>query len=88
VNEADLKRARAEPSAIGDQLLKRQCGCFYCLAMFAASEIEEWIDYDEASGIRLTPLCPHCGIDAVVEEAPSRTVTIELLTAMKSDRFG
>jgi hypothetical protein len=36
-----------------------RCGCFYCLAVFDAPEIGEWI------GGR-TAHCPRCGIDAVL----------------------
>lgn len=36
------------------------CGCFYCEAVFAADEIQQWVDDD------LTALCPRCGIDSVL----------------------
>ena len=32
------------------------CGCFYCLKVFAPSEIEDWTDDDD------TALCPKCGM--------------------------
>jgi len=40
-----------------------QCGCFYCCRIFPVSEIKKWVD----SGNR--PLCPYCGIDAVLPDA-------------------
>jgi hypothetical protein len=36
------------------------CGCFYCLQVFPADEVVEWIDDGR------TPLCPRCGIESVV----------------------
>jgi len=38
-------------------------GCFYCLEMYPHAEIIEWTLDDCA-------LCPHCGIDSVLPEAP------------------
>jgi hypothetical protein len=38
------------------------CGCFYCLATFEPAEIGHWIDEKN------TPLCPRCGIDAVLPD--------------------
>jgi hypothetical protein len=40
------------------------CGCFYCFAVFKPDAIENWVD--ERDGIGQTPLCPMCGIDAVI----------------------
>ncbi len=45
------------------------CGCFYCLAIFDASEVVEWVDACEA-----TALCPRCQIDTVLS---SRTDPID-----------
>ena len=36
------------------------CGCFGCLQIFEAAEVIDWIDDGES------PLCPHCGMDAVM----------------------
>ena len=36
------------------------CGCFHCLRVYEATEVIDWIDDGE------TPLCPHCGVDAVM----------------------
>ncbi len=36
------------------------CGCFHCLQVFEATEVIDWVDDGE------TPLCPLCGVDAVM----------------------
>ncbi|MNY70734.1 hypothetical protein D3C86_2089260 [compost metagenome] len=46
-----------------------KCGCFYCLNVFAPSQIEEWVDDDD------TALCPRCGIDSVIGDASGVPVT-------------
>ena len=58
-----------------------QCGCFYCLEIFASQEIEDWIDDGK------TAICPHCGIDAVIAETSERQLTREFLQAMKQEWF-
>jgi hypothetical protein len=40
------------------------CGCFYCLAIYNPSEIEEWIEDKDDD----TAICPHCHTDAVLPE--------------------
>ena len=40
------------------------CGCFYCLEVFSASEIFEWID--EQNPLGASAFCPKCGIDSVI----------------------
>ena len=37
-----------------------ECGCFYCLSTFDASEVTEWV-HDGS-----TALCPRCHIDSVL----------------------
>jgi NAD-dependent SIR2 family protein deacetylase len=54
------------------------CGCFHCLHVYEATEVIDWIDDGE------TPVCPHCGVDAVM---PGVTDLGELLT-MHHTRFG
>jgi hypothetical protein len=55
-----------------------QCGCFCCLQTFPAAEVVDWIDDGD------TPLCPHCGIAAVL---PGVTDLVELFHLQKR-RFG
>jgi NAD-dependent SIR2 family protein deacetylase len=61
---------------IGESLM--ECGCFCCLQTFAASEVIDWIDDGD------TPLCPHCGIAAVL---PGVTDIVELFR-LRERRFG
>jgi hypothetical protein len=77
-----------------DLLAKSEAaGCFHCGAIFAPSEIVDWIDEPPApqSGSvtagGVTALCPRCGMDAVL---PSVTVTLssELLVQMANHYFG
>ncbi len=67
------------------------CGCFYCLAEFAPTEIVEWIpevDGQQTPSGR-TALCPRCGIDAVLpSDIPRTPVTAALLAAMQAYWFG
>ncbi|HEU0053041.1 MAG TPA: cytoplasmic protein [Longimicrobium sp.] len=57
------------------------CGCFYCIAIFPPSAIEEWTD--DAT----TAICPKCGIDSVIGSASGYPVTREFLREMKSFWF-
>ena len=65
------------------ETLKRskKCGCFYCLNIFSASEIDQWIDEDQ------TALCPHCHIDSVIGDASGYSVTKEFLKTMNEYWF-
>ena len=36
------------------------CGCFHCLQIYETTEVVDWVDDGE------TPLCPRCGVDAVM----------------------
>jgi hypothetical protein len=56
------------------------CGCFYCLAIFAAAEITDWID--EPQG-RTTACCPRCAVDSVLGSASGFPITREFLEAMR-----
>jgi hypothetical protein len=54
-----------------------ECGCC-CLQTFAASEVIDWVDDGD------TPLCPCCGIAAVL---PGVTDLVELFR-LRGRRFG
>lgn len=54
-----------------------RAGCFHCGAIFAPSDIVEWIDGD------LTALCPRCGIDAVLPETTPIALDAAVLEAMR-----
>jgi hypothetical protein len=66
-----------------DAVLRSElCGCFFCLAIFPPSEIEEWCDDDE------TAICPHCDIDSVLPSATNAIwATIEFLREMQRAYF-
>lgn len=59
------------------------CGCFYCMSIYPSSEIEDWIDDQEA----LTADCPRCGIDAVIGSASGFPITSEFLNLMNAHWF-
>lgn len=66
MSEEDLKNLHAQANYHRAQVEASQtCGCFYCKAIFAPSQIQDWIDKDQ------TALCPKCGIDSVLPEQPS-----------------
>jgi hypothetical protein len=54
------------------------CGCFCCLQTFAAEEVIDWIDDGE------TPLCPFCGVDAVL----LGVTDLATLWDLRARRFG
>ena len=66
-------------------------GCFYCEAMFAPSEIVDWVDGPQletgSTTDGVTALCPRCGIDAVLPSAAPISVTAEVLAAMHCHWF-
>ena len=56
-----------------------QCGCFHCLSVFAASEVEEWVEGG-------TALCPRCGIDAALS-AHTSPIDPDFLRQMRARYF-
>jgi hypothetical protein len=65
MGEPDRIRAHRHSSFHREEVLNgKNCGCFYCLAIFEPDEIEDWID--EENGIGQTALCPQCGIGSVI----------------------
>jgi hypothetical protein len=57
------------------------CGCFYCCAIFPATEISTWADQG------LTPLCPECSIDSVLGSASGYPISNDFLSAMQKRWF-
>ena len=55
-----------------------ECGCFCCLQIFNAAEVVDWIDDGD------TPLCPHCGVAAVLEGVTD----LAELWRLREQRFG
>jgi hypothetical protein len=67
-----------------------RCGCFYCLAIFQPSEIEDWVEEPPNVGISASgqsALCPRCGIDSVIGSRSGYPITVEFLTRMKEHWF-
>jgi hypothetical protein len=66
-------------------------GCFYCGAMFSASEIKDWVDGKQLNtgGLEtgVTALCPRCGIDSVLPAAAPINLTQSLLAEMHDHWF-
>lgn len=50
------------------------CGCFYCEAIYPASDVREYVCGNDA-------VCPQCGIDSVIADA-SATLDAAFLNAM------
>ena len=69
----------------------RQAGCFYCGALFAPSEIKDWIDGPQVvtgeTTDGVTALCPRCGIDAVLPSAAPIQLGPDLLAQMRGYWF-
>lgn len=63
-----------------------KCGCFYCLKLFALSEIEEWCPEAE-DGEEVTAICPYCGIDAIIPESSGFPLTLKFLKIMNKRWF-
>jgi hypothetical protein len=53
------------------------CGCFCCLQIFRASDVIDWIDDGD------TPLCPHCGMAALLPDVTD----LETLWKLRERRF-
>jgi hypothetical protein len=66
-------------------LASQQCGCFYCGAIFAPNQIQQWTDTFE--GIGNTALCPHCGIDSVIGSESGYPITPPFLAQMQQHWF-
>jgi hypothetical protein len=62
------------------------CGCFYCLAVFRPSEINEWVD--TVDGVGRTALCPKCGIDSVIGSNSGYPIKPKFLDQMRKHWFG
>lgn len=83
----DLKEAHQKSIRHRAEILaSNQCGCFYCLAIFPATEIQDWCDsqwHPEGA----TALCPYCGVDAVIGDASGYQITAEFLTDLNRRWF-
>lgn len=64
-----------------------RCGCFYCMAIFTPSEIEEWVDADDHTSEGDTALCPRCGNDSVLGDQSGYPIKKEFLENMNKVWF-
>ncbi len=60
----------------------KECGCFFCLRIFPADEIVEFVDDDQ------TALCPYCDIDSVIVAGPEVEISKEILAKLNKKYFG
>jgi hypothetical protein len=91
-NSADLNSIHRYSSRHRERVVaSARCGCFYCLQMFAPTEISDWVDGPDESDTTLngtTALCPRCGIDSVLPDSiPDVPLSSELLSAMRAHWF-
>lgn len=63
------------------------CGCFYCMAIYSPTEIDEWLIEDTMIDWRGTALCPKCGIDSVIGESSGFPIKEEFLKDMNQRWF-
>lgn len=52
-----------------------QVGCFYCLNVYPAAEVDEYVSDN-------TALCPKCGIDAVLPDVAIPNLSVSFLGEM------
>ena len=65
-----------------------QCGCFYCLGVYAPTDIKEWIDeLPDSPDSGTTAICPRCGVDSVIGSQSGYPITQELLKGMRTYWF-
>jgi hypothetical protein len=68
-----------------DLFQSERCGCFYCLEVFSADAVEDWID--EVDGVGTTACCPVCGIDSVIGSASGFVIEKWFLSRMRDHWF-
>ena len=74
----DIREAHTHSARHRKEILaSKQCGCFYCKAIFTPDKIEEWIDTDNNCA-----LCPECGIDSVIGDKSGYPITKAFLSKM------
>jgi hypothetical protein len=83
----DLTLAHAHSTRNHSEVLaSKVCGCFYCLSIFAPSDIQKWIK--ERNPVHEeTAICPKCGIDSVIGSDSGYAITVEFLRRMHERWF-
>lgn len=64
----------------------RVCGCFYCQAIYAATEVNRYTPGGRGKGP--DAVCPRCGIDSVLPDASGLDLSPDFLAAMEKMWFG
>jgi hypothetical protein len=82
MQQSDHIAAHGHSSAHRREEASDRCGCFYCLAIFPPSRIDEWVDDEDG-----TAPCPECGIDSVIGSAAGFPITNEFLDRMRRHWF-
>jgi hypothetical protein len=81
MNDAHVRAHARSIRHRAEILASRRCGCFYCLASFAADAIEAWVDAGQ------TARCPRCGIDSVIGDASGFPIDETFLRRMRQHWF-
>ena len=59
------------------------CGCYSCISVFLANQIDEWIRIDENDELKDEGTCPFCGSPYILGETSSHPIRKDLLREMK-----
>jgi len=89
MNEFELMKAHKHSISNRIELESSNlCGCFYCLAIYPPSSIndESW-DSTENVKSEQTLFCPKCGIDSVIGSASGYVIDEHFLVTMKDYWF-
>jgi hypothetical protein len=79
---APLIAAKAKASRHRVELeASTRCACFFCFRSFAATDIKAWIDSET------TALCPGCGVDAVLGNGATHSISDGFLRKMHQHYF-
>lgn len=60
----------------------QKCGCFHCMHIFLAKDIEHWTDRGD------TAICPNCKVDSIVPNIPEYLpISFYLLNSLNKKYF-
>ena len=83
--DSNLEAAHKHSFKNYDEILgSKECGCFYCKAVFLSSLISEWVDEKDGGQ---TALCPKCAIDSVIGDKSGYQLTQQFLSDMNKYWF-
>jgi hypothetical protein len=60
-----------------------QAGCFHCLEIFDATDIEDWVEDEKGT----SAVCPHCDVESVIGDAAGVPLTEEFLDQLRQLQF-